>query len=269
MQKIIFNLFVVAIICLGGLTPLKAMAGAWTMPAGEGQIISTFDISQADSFFSDSSVSDVNFSKQEQRIYYEHGITDKITLVLNGAHQQLNFQSSESALNFTDFTDIELGASFQLHRDEQSALAFQGSYIIGGGPPRSIIDLDGPEDGAIIRALYGRNHSFSSKTSGFFDLQPALRFREGDGLIGWDSDVTFGVKHGDRFMVLAQVFHSDRRGEEALGFSVPSSSRTQGKFSLVYRYKGNNRVQLGYQRTVLGSNILRENTFSIGSWWRY
>ena len=68
-----------------------AHAGAWTMPQGKGQAISSFEISSASSAFSDMGDIDVAFSKNVSRLYAEHGVTDDFTLVFNGAHQTLGF----------------------------------------------------------------------------------------------------------------------------------------------------------------------------------
>jgi len=143
----------ICIICLG--LSLPAFAGAWNLPPGEGQIISTFEYSRANSTFTDIDDESLTFTKNEGRIYYEHGLTKHLTFVGNGAHQTVQLSSLQNQLNFSDFADIELGLRYQIRRKNGSALSLQGSYIIGGGPPNSILDLNGPEDSFELRGTMG------------------------------------------------------------------------------------------------------------------
>jgi len=247
------------------------LAGAWNLPPGEGQIISSFDYSKASSAFTDLELDDLSlsFTKNEARIFYEHGLLKDLTFVANGAHQTIQFNSSQNQINFSDFADIELGLRYQIARREGLALALQGSYIVGGGPPSSILDLNGPEDSFEIRALWGQSKEFE-KFVLFFDAQAAVRVSNLDKLDEWHSDVTLGYKKKDeKYMLLGQIFHANRRSFGRDGFTVPTQERTKIKASLVYRYKKNRFVQFGYQETVAGRDIVREKGVSIGTWLRY
>lgn len=252
------------------LSASSAFAGAWNLEPGDGQIISTYDYSKAKSAFSDIEFEDTElvFSKNEGRIFYEHGLTKHLTIVGNGAHQTIQFSGLQSQINFSDFTDIELGLRYQIARKEGFAVSVQGSYILGGGPPSSILDLNGPEDSFELRVLWGQSKEFE-KFVLFFDAQLALRAKNLNKLDEWHSDLTFGYKKDEKYMLLAQVFHANRKPFGRDGFIVPTQRRTKAKASIVYEYKPNGLVQIGYQETIAGRNIVREKGLSFGTWLRY
>jgi len=91
--KLSFCGFVITLMVIA--IPAVAFAGAWNLPPGEGQIISTYNYSQANDAYTDIEGLDtaVQFTKREARIFYEHGLTEHITAVVNAAHQTIGFDS--------------------------------------------------------------------------------------------------------------------------------------------------------------------------------
>ena len=248
----------------------SAYAGAWNLPPGQGQIISTYDYSEASSAFTDLAVEDLSLSfvKNEGRVFYEHGLTKKVTFVGNGAHQTVRFSGLQSDINFSDFADIELGLRYQLTRREGLATSIQASYIIGGGPPESILDLNGPQDSVELRGLWGHSKEFKN-ASIFLDVQGALRSENFSNIDEWHSDLTLGYKRGEKYLLLGQLFHASLDGEAQDGFTVPRQRRVKLKLSAAYEYKKNRLVQLGVQETIAGRNTVRERGVSLGTWIRY
>lgn len=259
-----------AAVFYGMLSINIAHAGAWNLKPGEGQIISSYDYSKANSAFSDIEFEDAPlvFSKNEGRIFYEHGLTKDLTFVGNAAHQTVQFSGLQSQINFSDFADIELGLRYQIARKEGLAVALQGSYIVGGGPPSSILDVNGPDDSFELRGLWGQSKEFE-KFGLFADAQLAIRAAKLDKLDEWHSDLTLGYKRGEKYMLLAQIFHANREPFGRDGFTVEAQRRTKVKTSIVYQYKPNRLVQIGYQETIAGRNIVREKGLSVGTWLRY
>lgn len=259
-----------------------AYAGAWNLAPGDGQIISTFDYSEASSTFSDIDAQEdmLSFTKNEGRVFFEHGLTQDWTFVANGAHQTLQLSGSQSDINFSDFDDIELGLRYQIARKEGLAVGVQGSYIIGGGPPSSILDVNGPDDSVELRGLVGQSKAFE-KFVLFYDAQFAVRTDNFDNIDEWHSDLTLGFKKSRtikkkeeptktiEYMFLGQVFHASRDSFGRDGFIVPTQRRTKLKASFVYEYKPNRLVQIGVQETIAGRNIVRERGISLGTWIRY
>ncbi len=247
-----------------------AHAGAWNFAPGDGQIISTFDYSVANSTFSDIEVDEgmLSFSKNEGRVFIEHGLTKDWAFVGNGAHQTIQLSGSQSDINFSDFADIELGLRYQIARTQGLAVALQGSYIIGGGPPNSILDVNGPDDSIELRGLIGKNKIFEKFTL-FYEAQLAARSDNFDDIDEWHTDFSLGVKTAKKYTFIGQLFNANRTSFARDGFSVPPQRITKLKASFVYEYKPNRLVQIGVQETFSGRNVVRERGISLGTWVRY
>ena len=247
-----------------------AHAGAWNLPPGSGQIITTFNYTQADEAFTDIEGLDtaVDFTKSEVRVFYEHGLTKHITAVVNAAHQTIGFDGLQSSISFSDFDKTELGLRYELRRREGLAVSLQASYIIGGGPPESILDVGSRDDTFELRGLWGQSKEFENYVI-FFDAQAAIRARNTDRIEDWRTDLTLGWKDKKKWMALLQGFHTERPSFGRDGFIVPIQKQTKLQASLVYEYKKNRLVQFGYQQTLGGRNIVKEQTLSLGTWIRY
>ena len=250
--------------------PAMAFAGAWSLPPGEGQIITTYNYSQADDAFTDIDGldTDVEFTKSEVRVFYEHGLTKYITAVANVAHQTIGFEGLQSSINFSDFDKTELGLRYQILRREGLAVSLQGSYILGGGPPESILDIGSRKDSFELRGLWGQSKEFENYVI-FFDAQAAIRARNTERIEDWRTDLTLGWKDKKKWLALLQGFHTERPSFGRDGFIVPIQKQTKLQASLVYEYKKNRLVQFGYQQTLGGRNIVKERTLSLGTWIRY
>lgn len=252
------------------MMPVAAHAGAWNLPPGEGQIISTYNYSWADDAYTDIEGLDssVEFTKREARIFYEHGLTKHLTAVVNAAHQTIGFNGLQSSINFSDFDKTEFGLRYEIKRREGLAVSVQGSYVLGGGPPESILDIGNRQDSFELRGLWGQSKEFENYVI-FFDAQTAIRARNTDRIEDWRADLTLGWKDKKKFMALLQGYHTQRSSFGRDGFTVPQQKRTKLQASLVYEYKKNRLAQFGYTRTIGGRNIVKENTLSLGTWIRY
>jgi len=72
--------------------------------------------------------------------------------------------------------NLPRGEGYQLLRREGLAVSVQGSYIVGGGPPESILDLGSRNDSFELRGLWGQSKEFAHYVL-FFDAQAAIRAR--------------------------------------------------------------------------------------------
>jgi len=100
-------------VCL--LLSEQAHAGAWNQRAGEGQIITTTHWARADGGNFDDDLAVIsNFTKLETRLWLEHGLTDNLTLVLNGALQQISYSDISEKVEFEGFDDTEFGLQFEI-----------------------------------------------------------------------------------------------------------------------------------------------------------
>jgi len=250
--------------------PNMAYAGAWNLPPGEGQIITTYNYSQADEAYTDIDFIDssVEFTKSEVRVFYEHGLTKHVTAVVNAAHQTINFNELQSSINFSDFDKTEFGLRYEIKRREGLAVSVQASYILGGGPPESILDVGSRKDSFELRGLWGQSKEFENYAI-FFDAQAAIRARNTDRIEDWRSDLTLGWRDKKKFMALLQGYHTERASFDQDGFVVPVQKRTKLQASLIYEYKKNRLVQFGYTQTLAGRNVVKEKALSLGTWIRY
>ena len=252
------------------LLPSYALAGAWNLPRGEGQAIITYSFAKADrAYFDDETLeSDVDFAKEELRVFYEHGLTKNVTAVVNAAYQTIGFIGPQSTIDFKDFDKTELGLRYQLLRREGLAVSVQGSYIVGGGPPESILDLGSRNDSFELRGLWGQSKEFAHYVL-FFDAQAAIRARNTNGIEDWRADLTLGWKDKKKSMLLLQGYHTERLEFSKDDFTVPVQTRTKLQASFIYELKQNTSVQAGVTQTLAGRNVLKERSVTAGVWWRY
>ena len=252
------------------LTPSAALAGAWNLPPGEGQAIMTYSLARADTaYFDDETLgNDVDFAKEETRVFYEHGLTKNLTAVVNAAHQTIGYIGPQSTINFKDFDKTELGLRYQILRREGLAVSVQGSYVLGGGPPESILDIGSRNDSFELRGLWGQSKEFDNFVV-FFDAQAAIRARNTSAVEDWRSDLTLGWKNKKKLMLLLQGYHTQRSEFSQDRFTVPIQKRTKLQGSLVYQLKKNTSVQAGVTQTLAGRNVLKERSVTAGIWHRY
>ena len=201
-------------------------------------------------------------------MFYEHGLTKHLTAVVNAAHQTINFDGLQSSINFSDFDKTELGLRYEIKRREGLAISVQGSYIIGGGPPESILDIGNRRDSFELRGLWGQSKEYENYVI-FFDAQAAIRARNTDRIEDWRTDLTLGWKDKKKLMALLQGYYTQQSSFGRDGFVVPVQKRAKLQASLVYEYKKNRLVQFGYLQTLAGRNIVKERTLSLGTWIRY
>ncbi len=263
------------IVCLAMFHSALAFAGAWNMPKGKGQTISMTTYSTSDTAFTSGEFADapVDFTKTESRIFAEHGLTQKITLVGNIAYQTVGFQGLDSSINYEGFDKTELGLRYQIKRREGLAVAVQASYVIGGGPKQSILDIDGRKDVFELRGLWGQSFDFGDKHNnkwvGFFDVHLAARARSTERLEDWRADLTLGLKPNEKMFIMVQGFHIDRFSFSKSGFTVPRQSQSKAQISAVFEFKENRWLQFSYLETLAGRNIVKEQAFTVGLWQRY
>ena len=119
-----------------------------------------------------------------------------------------------------------------------------------------------------MRGLWGRSKAFKNSTV-FFEAQGALRSKRLSNIDEWHTDLTLGYKRNDKYLLLGQLFHARRKAIEQDGFTSPTQQRLKLKLSAVYQYKKNRHVQIGYQETIAGRNIVRERGLSVGAWFQY
>ncbi len=253
-------------LCWGG----QAYAGAWNQAAGQGQVISTSSWSHAGQIFDDDfdAVPLRGFTKTETRLYLEHGVTDWLTFVGNGAFQSLNFRDAESRFDFDGLDDTELGLQFKVYAKEGFSTALRASYIIDSQLENQAVDVLRGGDQYELRGLIGQSRE-TVIGDFFYDAQITARTESFSDLDGVQGALTLGIKPTERWLIMSQNFLNFSNNDVRDGFEIPSQTQLVSQLSIARQYKPGRYIQLGTGRTLLGQNIVKERSIFIGLWTEY
>lgn len=220
-------------------------AGAWTQPKGQGQAIVKYEILRATEGYDPRG--DRQLLPMERRdsalgLFAEYGITDRLTLQVKA-----DWQDGEDAyVDYQGRGPIEVGATWQVWRDDDTAVSLYGGYANGGQGRNAGYAAPGVgEHDWEARASIGRDFSAAGRRLGlgrpFMEIQAARRFR--DGLPDETRvDATVGARFNVDWMVLGQAFGGASDGG-ARWLSVETS---------LVRDFGDWSAQAGWRQTVLG-----------------
>jgi hypothetical protein len=255
-------------LCLVTLTfPSDLLAGAWTLPAGQGQAILTVTPSSGDSVFGASG--DLQpaprYNKFEYQGLVEYGVTDRLTAIVSPSLQHVDIadpKARRTGLGYTEF-----GGRYQVLQGDswvfsgQTTLRVPGTFEIAN--PAAAGYTDAQVD---VRGLLGYAFAAGSMPA-FVDLQLAQRFRLGDEPAEFRADVTFGLRVAPSWLLLAQSFNVISEG--AGGPGVPSYEYYKLQLSAVHDVTPALSLQLGAFTTYAGRNALQENGVVTGVWYRF
>lgn len=223
-----------------------AEAGPWVQPASSGQVIIKYEDISADSGFGpDGRRLDLPDARRDTAlsVFAEYGLTDRVTLQFKG-----DWQSGEDA--FVDYEGrgpLEIGATWQVWRDDRTAVSLYGGYANGGEGRNAGYAAPGQgEHDWEVRASVGRSFGGSGgrlRHSGtFVELQAARRMRQGlpdETRI----DAAAGARFSEHWMVLAQAYGGQADDGGARWLSVETS---------LVRDLGNWSLQAGWRKAVAG-----------------
>lgn len=249
-------------------SPTAALAGAWTLDAGQSIAIVTGTMMQADKAFDNSGTTQpiARYSKSELQALFEFGATSWLTLMLAPSLQHVDiaapFDAKRDGLGYTD-----LGARMRLGGGDSWVLSAQTTLRVPGTFDKSNPAAIGYTDPELdIRGLLG--YSFSAGTwPAFIDVQVAQRFRFGGQPDEFRTDLTLGLRPLDRWLVLMQSFNVISEGAGSLGY--PSYAYSKFQLSAVYSVTPQLSLQLGGYTTYWGHNALQENGMVLGAWYKF
>ena len=262
----------VAIACLlaigltGSATP--ALAGAWTLDAGTGALVVTGTASQANSVFdSGSKLRPIpRYSKDEAQALIEYGVTNWFTAMFQPSLQHVDiaapFNAQRSGLGYTD-----IGGRARIWSDASWVVSAQATFRIPGVFDKTNPAAIGYTDSEIeLRGLAG--YSFKAGTlPAFVDLEVAQRYRLGGPPNEFRTDITFGIRPAERWLLLAQSFNVLSEGAGSWGFGSFAYHKFQ--LSAVYALTPALSLQLGGYSTYWGRNALQENGLVVGAWYKF
>lgn len=235
----------------------SAHAGAWTQPAGKGQVIVTGLYSSADSFYNTtgSKQSQATYRKFELNPYLEYGLTDRVTL---GANLSLQRASQSNDTNW-GVGDSEFFARFRV--------AQLRGFVISMQP---LVKLPSPESSNASPALGGRHPDAEMGASlgygfdlfgqhHFANLDSGYRYRFGDPKDQLKLAATAGFSLTPQWMVMPQFFLTRRMSAPAsAGFTQSSGddyNENKLQLSVVYKLDERWSLQAGAFTNLRGKNI--------------
>lgn len=235
-------------------------AGAWTQPKGHGQAIVKYEALRASDGFDPSGERQPLPAERRDRalgLFAEYGVTDRLSLQVKA-----DWQDGEDA--FVDYQGrgpVEIGVTWQVWRDDRTALSLYGGYANGGQGRNAGYAAPGVgEHDWEVRASAGRDLSDLGTLLGlgrpFVEVQAARRFR--DGLPDETRlDATLGARFGGDWMVLGQAF----------GGAADGGARWLSVETSLVRDFGAWSAQAGWRQTVAGREtpIARGPVFAV---WR-
>jgi hypothetical protein len=245
-----------------------ALAGAWTLEAGSGQLIITDTLSQGvDIFNAARNLQPTSrYSKNELQALIEYGATDRFTVILEPMLQHVDIaapiEAQRTGPGYTEF-----GGRMRVLEGDGWILSGQTTLRVPGTFDRSNPAALGYTDTQLdVRALFGYTFAVGAWPA-FVDVQVAQRFS-----LGWQpdefrSDITFGVRPAPQWLLLAQSFNVISEGAGTWGF--PSYDYYKLQLSGVYSVTPALSLQLGAFTTYTGRNALQENGLVLGAWYKF
>lgn len=254
-----------SLIALMLLTGPAHGAGPWPREPGEKLLIPAYTYSE---FNQSGSGVDYAFSKREVSLYFERGLTRRITFISRLAAQDFQDEPDPDPdfdpPAFSNLGGSKVGLRFNLFQRDRWAGAVEAHYHFDT-PSRVGQDLDagGGEDGE-VRLSLGR--SFAER--GFGDVQIAWRERGDFNGSEVHFDTTIGVPLWSKTRLLAQTYSVWSDGETDFFISDYQGHRVQ--LSLQYNVMQNWAVQAGWLTTLHADGIAEENAAMISLWrtWR-
>lgn len=243
-----------------------AHAAAWTLPAGQSQIIaSTFATTSDGTFDADGRVAaGPTFNKTEIYLLAEHGITDTITASVTPSLSWVTEDGRPLSGNGLGYIDLALRD--RIAGGDTGPLSVQATLRVPGNrrvSPLSQVAAQGIETD--LRILMGRSLALG-RMNAFVDLQAGYRFRSGAPANDFHLDATVGLQPAKSFRFLLQSFATLSDGPGTSGF--PSNRFANVAGSAVYDVSPRVSLQLGFTGTVAGRNALRERGGQITIWLR-
>ncbi len=233
------------------LFPSAANAGAWLLPEGAGQYLSTYRQYATNKYFNRDGkrYSGSTFIKTEYAPYAEYGLDENLTIGGSLSLQSIySSDKSEDDPYEINLNNIELFARTALYRGGNFVVSAEpGVYV----PIKS--DLAINPEGNEPMPQFKLNFGYGFEGGSYIDISAAYRMRtDGELKDMMRYDFTYGHKLNYELTIMAQVFVEDTLGSTA---APGNYDLTKGQVSAVWdRYK-----RMSYQLGV-GADIAGDNT---------
>lgn len=240
------------------------VAGPWTQPQGDGLIIVKAEQMTADDGFDPFGDRVPLPDERIDRVlslWAEYGVTSRLTVQLKAELQE----GEDAFVDYSGRGPIEIGATWQVWRDDRTAVSLYGGYASGGEGRNAGYAAPGVgEDDWEVRGSVG--HSFGPVDrlpwlgdTAFVDVQLARRMR--DGLPDETrADFTVGSHLGEDWLLLGQAFGGATDGDGARWLSLEAS---------VVRHIGDWSLQAGWRQSVAGRETPASKGPVLALWRRF
>ncbi len=266
-----------ALFAFGSLVPQHAVAAAWTSPKGHGQILFSTSYFQATRSFDTSGTLQRfgyggQFRKIELNPYFEVGVTNRTSLLVNAFVPMLRFRNQFGSFKSAGSGDVEVGVRQRLTPvSKRTAFSVQTMFLFptysenrNPAPGNHQWDVE-------PRLQLGRSHPLE-KRSLFWDVEAAFRYRSGAPADQLRFDATVGSDLASRFMLMGQGFAIKglRNGTPIQLLNNPNLQSDfdlyKAQVSTVFRISRAVRVQTGYFRAFAGRNTGAGQGFVVSLW---
>jgi hypothetical protein len=242
--------------------PAVAWGGAWTLPQGTGQLITTL---YGWTGFGPpwGGNPPVNQSRVDAQTYVQYGLTDSITIFGQTAleHYALG-EPTPNIYNGFDYSDVGLRA--KLWSTGEWVFSGEATAFIPGAHDSKAPAQEGNTGVAgEARLNAGRNFTLGS-IPGFVDAEFAYRLRTQGPPDEWHGDLTVGFKFTPRVTLLLQDFTTVSMATKDPTFPAWRSSGVEA--SLVYALDDKWSVQVGVFSTVWTVKTNSEHGVAVAVW---
>jgi protein XagA len=242
-----------------------AWAGAWLLPAGDGQIITYTDYSDSTLAFNAQGklIQVPAYQKFEIGSYLEYGVTDWLTIVAAPAYDRI--RSPAPGQSYTGPGESEFAARLQIFRSDEAVFSVQAGLRTPGASFDSLGPLEVRRAASLdLRGMAGKNCVIAEMDC-FVEAEGGYRIYAQNQPGEWRIDLTAGLRPLPRLLFLLQGFTSISNGAGPFGHV----SWTKLQPSLVYDIAPQWSLQLGGFWTVAGVNAGRELGPAAGIWYRF
>jgi len=264
MRRVFFCLCAAFLVALCQF-PAAARAGAWTDPAGQGEVIVTTFFEKASQSYDQAGrlVPTPLYVNRQASALIDYGVADWLMLIAKPTWQVANLGSPVNQ-HYNGLGDSEIGAQARVWAQDSTVFSVQADLRLPNFSGSSFAWLrDADHMDFEGRALLGQGFDLEG-LPGFVDAQAAYRLRGGPAPNEWRGDLTLGLYVRPDIMLMLQSFNIVSAASHDPCYPHWAQSKLQA--SLVYQFSRAWRVQLGGFTTVAGRDAPLENGLLLALW---
>jgi hypothetical protein len=248
-------------------TRQPAIAGAWTLPAGKGQVIVTGTFLGADRYYDSRGriLRGPSYRKFEASAFLEYGFTDRFTGLFSPSLLATSVAGGGAAYVGPGYTEI--GGRFRLLGGESWIVSLQASARLPAPANRlnpAAACCTATE--ADVRLLIGKSFMLGAWPS-FINAEAGYRLRGGLTEDELRIDVTLGVRPRPDWLILLQSFNVLANDGDAGIFTEARYHKVQ--LGAVWDFAHQWSLQLAGIVTISGRSAPVEAGFVTGLWYRF